>query len=125
MRPKTRFQHGENLFGVFTNRWVDGGMIKCAREEIGDLIALALLPPEHCNSREGFQSNPGGGDVLCHCQRFVKNFFGLVFLLAWATKWPQYTLIVLAPFSMAAAQGALTIWDLVRRLASGHTRRVA
>ncbi len=37
---------------------------------------------------------------------------GLIFLLAWNTKWPQYTLIILAPFSMAAAQGLLTIRDL-------------
>jgi hypothetical protein len=40
---------------------------------------------------------------------------GLIFLLAWTTKWPQYTLILLAPFSMAAAQGFLTVWDLARR----------
>jgi hypothetical protein len=40
---------------------------------------------------------------------------GLVFLLAWTTKWPQYTVIILAPFSMAAAQGVLTFWDLARR----------
>ena len=40
---------------------------------------------------------------------------GLVFLLAWTTKWPQYTLIILAPFSMAAAQGALTVWHGLRR----------
>ncbi len=37
---------------------------------------------------------------------------GLAFLLVWTTKWPQYTLIVLAPFSMAAAQGVLTLWEL-------------
>ncbi len=40
---------------------------------------------------------------------------GLVFLLLWTTKWPQYTLIVLAPFSMAAAEGGLTIWNLAGR----------
>jgi 4-amino-4-deoxy-L-arabinose transferase-like glycosyltransferase len=39
---------------------------------------------------------------------------GLLFLIIWTTKWPQYTLIILAPFSMAAAQGFLTIWDLAR-----------
>jgi hypothetical protein len=39
---------------------------------------------------------------------------GLVFLLIWATKWPQYTLIVLAPFSLAAAHGVMTVWDLAR-----------
>ncbi len=41
---------------------------------------------------------------------------GLVFLLAWNTKWPQYTLIILVPFSLAAAQGVLTVWELSRRL---------
>ena len=44
---------------------------------------------------------------------------GLIFLLVWTTKWPQYTLIVVAPFSMAAAQGGLTLWALGRRLAAG------
>ena len=44
---------------------------------------------------------------------------GLIFLLLWTTKWPQYTLIILAPFSMSAAQGALTLWELGRRLAVG------
>lgn len=49
-----------------------------------------------------------------------ENFFfywlavGLVFLLIWTTKWPQYTLILMAPFSMASAQGFLTILDLAR-----------
>jgi hypothetical protein len=41
---------------------------------------------------------------------------GLIFLLLWNTKWPQYTLIVLAPFSMDAAQGVLTLCELGRRL---------
>jgi hypothetical protein len=43
---------------------------------------------------------------------------GLAFLLAWNTKWPQYTLIILAPFSMSAAEGLLTAWDMGRRLAA-------
>lgn len=46
---------------------------------------------------------------------FYWLLIGLAFLLMWATKWPQYTLILLAPFSMAAAQGLLTVWDLARR----------
>ena len=45
---------------------------------------------------------------------FYWLLIGLTFLLVWATKWPQYTLIVLVPFSMAAAQGVLTVWDLAR-----------
>jgi hypothetical protein len=41
---------------------------------------------------------------------------GLAFLLIWTTKWPQYTLIILAPLSMSAAQGLRTLWELGRRL---------
>jgi len=47
---------------------------------------------------------------------------GLLFLLAWNTKWPQYTLIILVPFSMAAAQGVLTVWALSRRLFAAGSR---
>ena len=41
---------------------------------------------------------------------------GLLFLLAWETKWPQYTLIILVPFSLSAAYGLSTLWDLCRKL---------
>ena len=59
---------------------------------------------------------------LYHSQRFTFYWLtvGLVFLLLWTTKWPQYSLIILAPFSMAAAQGVLTLWELGHRLLSGH-----
>jgi hypothetical protein len=40
---------------------------------------------------------------------------GLAFLLVWTTKWPQYTVIILAPFSMAAADGVLTLWNIAHR----------
>lgn len=36
---------------------------------------------------------------------------GLIFLLIWQTKWPQYTLIIMAPFSLSASYGAATLWD--------------
>jgi chromate transport protein ChrA len=39
---------------------------------------------------------------------------GVVFLLLWETKWPQYTLIILAPLSMSAAYGVFTLSDLAR-----------
>lgn len=45
---------------------------------------------------------------------FYWLIIGLLFLLAWTTKWPQYTTIILAPFSMAAAAGVMTVWDLAR-----------
>lgn len=41
---------------------------------------------------------------------------GLLFLLAWNTKWPQYAVTILAPFCMAAAEGGVTAWELARRL---------
>lgn len=50
-------------------------------------------------------------------QRLFFNWLvvGLAFLLVWTTKWPQYTLIILAPFSMAAAEGCVSIWRLIQR----------
>lgn len=46
---------------------------------------------------------------------------GLGFLLVWPTKWPQYILILLAPLSLAAAEGtaasALSTFNFVRGLA--------
>ena len=39
---------------------------------------------------------------------------GLVTVLLWPTKWPQYTLILLAPLCLAAAEGAGWVWDQVR-----------
>lgn len=35
----------------------------------------------------------------------------IVILLLWPTKWPQYILIVTAPLSLAAAEGAAIIWQ--------------
>lgn len=36
---------------------------------------------------------------------------GLVFLLLWSTKWPQYILLLTAPLSLAAAEGVrATVW---------------
>jgi ABC-type sugar transport system permease subunit len=35
---------------------------------------------------------------------------GLLFLLVWPTKWPQYILILTAPLALAASQGATTLF---------------
>jgi len=43
---------------------------------------------------------------------------GLVFLLLWSAKWPQYILIILAPFSLAASEGVLTLWYLAKAFLS-------
>jgi hypothetical protein len=59
---------------------------------------------------------------LCRRQPlyFTWLLVGLLFLLLWTTKWPQYTTIVLAPFCLSAASGVMTAWDLAR---SALTRR--
>jgi arabinogalactan oligomer/maltooligosaccharide transport system permease protein len=51
----------------------------------------------------------------------------LVFLTLWPTKWPQYILILLAPLSVAAAEGfAQRIWEpVVARLRAGRSARPA
>ncbi len=46
---------------------------------------------------------------------FIWLASGLVLLLAWPTKWPQYTLIVMVPLCVSAAQGAGTIYAWARR----------
>jgi hypothetical protein len=37
---------------------------------------------------------------------------GLLFLLLWSTKWPQYSLIMTAPVCLCAAEGARRLWSL-------------
>jgi hypothetical protein len=46
---------------------------------------------------------------------FYWLMIGLFFLLLWSTKWPQYVLIILAPFSIAAAEGVATVWEGAQR----------
>jgi hypothetical protein len=46
---------------------------------------------------------------------FIWLASGLVLLLAWPTKWPQYTLIVMVPLCVSAAKGAGTIYAWARR----------
>lgn len=45
---------------------------------------------------------------------FIWLIVGMIVLLMWGTKWPQYVLIVLAPFCMAASQGLATIYELLK-----------
>ena len=49
----------------------------------------------------------------------------LAFLLVWETKWPQYTLILLAPFCLSAAYGLSTLWDLTQRVTARYRRQPA
>ena len=41
---------------------------------------------------------------------------GLVFLMLWKAKWPQYSLIIMAPFCLAASEGFNTILDVARKI---------
>ena len=43
-------------------------------------------------------------------------FSGLIFLLIWATKWPQYILIILPPYCLAAAYGLKTLFQWIKCL---------
>lgn len=47
---------------------------------------------------------------------FIWLVMGLITLLLWGTKWPQYVMIVMVPYSMAAAQGVATLYDLAKSL---------
>lgn len=47
---------------------------------------------------------------------FIWLVLGLATLLLWGTKWPQYIMIIVVPYSMAAAQGAAAIFDFGKSL---------
>jgi hypothetical protein len=49
---------------------------------------------------------------------FIWLVVGLATLLLWGTKWPQYTLIIMAPFCMAAGQGVMTLYELGKSYAN-------
>lgn len=45
---------------------------------------------------------------------------GLIFLLLWSTKWPQYSLIMTVPACLCAAEGLREIWAWGRRMTVGE-----
>jgi hypothetical protein len=49
---------------------------------------------------------------------------GLVFLLAWPTKWPQYTLLVRTPLAVCAGLGLAALADLLLRRPRGSPDRL-
>jgi hypothetical protein len=51
---------------------------------------------------------------------FCWLLIGVLFLLVWTTKWPQYTTIILVPLCMAAAAGVTTVWELARSALARH-----
>jgi hypothetical protein len=64
-----------------------------------------------------------GVAVLWRTQRVQALWLalGLVFLLAWGTKWPHYLLLLSAPLCLAAAEGAQRVASAVRaRLAKAR-----
>ena len=48
---------------------------------------------------------------------FIWLISGLVLLLAWPTKWPQYALIIMVPLCISAAQGVLVLFHWGKELA--------
>ena len=56
---------------------------------------------------------------------FIWLVSGLVLLLAWPTKWPQYALIVMIPLCVSAAQGALAIFSWGKTLARRFMKKSA
>jgi hypothetical protein len=54
---------------------------------------------------------------------FIWFITALIILLLWGTKWPQYTLILLVPYSVVASHGVITAYEWIRglyfKLASG------
>lgn len=46
---------------------------------------------------------------------FIWLVTGLLFLLIWSTKWPQYAMLVVTPLCLSASQGILMIYDLVKK----------
>lgn len=48
---------------------------------------------------------------------------GIVFLLFWPTKWPQYILVLTAPLSLAAAEAVGLGWEKVKESFSSFRRR--
>ena len=47
---------------------------------------------------------------------------GLIFLMVWGTKWPQYILVVAVPLVMCAAEGAAQLRDWLQRLLKGRVQ---
>jgi len=47
---------------------------------------------------------------------FIWLAVGVVMLLTWSVKWPQYTMIILTPFCFSAGEGANWLIDEIRKL---------
>lgn len=45
---------------------------------------------------------------------FMWLVIGLVTLMLWGTKWPQYVMIIVVPYSIAAAEGVATIYEFIK-----------
>lgn len=55
---------------------------------------------------------------------FTWLVMGLVFLLIWNTKWPQYTMLVITPLCLAASTGIITIYNLIKKAAVLVTKNI-
>lgn len=57
---------------------------------------------------------------------FIWLIVGIATLLLWPTKWPQYPMIVMVPYSLSACQGALWVVEISNRIlktAQTHVRK--
>jgi hypothetical protein len=78
-------------------------------------ISPDLFAGENSGKRGFFRVNPNRLDG--------SNFYliwlvaGLVVLLIWPTKWPQYVLIIMAPLCLSASQGAWMVFNWVKQRA--------
>ncbi len=54
---------------------------------------------------------------------FLWLVIGLVVLLFWPTKWPQYTLIILVPYCLSASQGVVEVVEKAKNLFLKRTSR--
>ena len=57
---------------------------------------------------------------------FLWLIIAFVVLLLWPTKWPQYILTLVVPLSLSAAEGAKTVWELLKNIfkKSGYPQRL-
>lgn len=47
---------------------------------------------------------------------FTWLIVGLTVLFVWNTKWPQYTMVIIVPYCLAASQGIFFLYDIVQKL---------
>jgi len=54
---------------------------------------------------------------------FIWLMMGLIILLLWGTKWPQYVLILMVPYCSTAAMGVITMFEGAKRIINRSCRQ--